>query len=282
MSSSYIPALSSNTIPAYIKSVIAIPSLDKEEEIKLFKEYKHSNNMEAAQKIILANLKLVVSLAYKFRKFRDVADLIQEGNLGLLTALEKFDLKKDVRFSTYASWWVKAKIQEFIISHISIVRFGKSRDERKLFFNLISTIKEIETYESGQNLSTEELAGEVAKRLNIKIEKVYETMKTLSMGNEISIDATYSDDSNRKLIELKDEKTNYEEDIDKEKHLKAMHKAVETLNEREKYIIQKRYLTDSPETLEHIGEKYNISKERVRQIESKAIKKIKQLTFNGA
>lgn len=124
-----VPALSVNTVSNYISSVFAIPNLSREEEIELFKKYREEGDNNAARSIVMANLKLVVNLAYKFRKFRDSIDLIQEGNMGLMTAVKRFDIDKGVRFATYAVWWIKAKIQEFIISHMSIVRFGKSRDE---------------------------------------------------------------------------------------------------------------------------------------------------------
>lgn len=164
--SNRLPVLATNNIGAYIKNALSISSLSAEEEIELFRKFQEENCKESGRKIILANLKLVVNLAYKFRNFRDTADLIQEGNTGLMTAFKRFDLEKGVRFTTYATWWIKAKIQEFIISQMSIVRFGKTKDERKLFFNLVSTIKDIQGYEAGRELSTEELVSEIAKRLS--------------------------------------------------------------------------------------------------------------------
>jgi len=121
---SLVPVLSTNNISSYVSHALSVKDLTADEERLLFTRYREENHMQSAREIILTNLKLVVKLAYKFRKFRDAADLIQEGNLGLLTAFRKFSLEKGVRFATYATWWIKAKIQEFIISQMSIVRFG--------------------------------------------------------------------------------------------------------------------------------------------------------------
>lgn len=271
----YIPALSANNIPGYIASVISIPDLDREEEIELFKKYRKEGCVESAKKIILANLKLVVNLAYKFRRFRDAADLIQEGNTGLLTALKKFDIKKGVRFATYAAWWIKAKIQEFIISHMSIIRFGKGRDERKLFFNLVSTIKEIESYDSGREISRDELIEEVAKRLSLDPSRVRDSMKLLAISSDISLSETYDDDGHEK-IELADEKSGFDTGMIEDDKRIAIENAIDSLNEREQFVIRSRYMSDEPLKLEEIGRKFSVSKERVRQIEERAIQKIRE------
>ncbi|MCK5808002.1 sigma-70 family RNA polymerase sigma factor [bacterium] len=270
-----LPVLSGGSMTKYLRGVLAIPHLEREEEILLFKKFKNDGDVESARQIILANLKLVVNLAYKFRKFRDSSDLIQEGNLGLMTALQKFDLDKGVRFATYASWWVKAKIQEFIISHMSIVRFGKSRDERRLFFNLVSTIKEIESYDNGRELSPEELVGKVAEKLEVTPEKVRDAMAAMASYNDISIHEELSDGT-PKLLELKTIST-FDDDIDFTIQQEQLQAAMKELNEREQFIVTNRFLVDNPMTLLDIGKKYNISKERVRQLESNAIKKLKNL-----
>jgi len=271
-----VPALSVNTISSYIHSVLAISDVSKEEEIELFKRFKESGDREAAQKLVLSNLKLVVNLAYKFRRFRDVTDLLQEGNLGLLTALQKFDPEKGVRFATYATWWIRAKIQEFIISQMSIVRFGKSRDERKLFFNMMAAIKDIQSYDSDGEITREELVQEVARRLNVTPEKVVETMQMVSSYNDISIDQSI-EDGGVKLLELKD-KTNFDQEMDDKAFNNRLQSAITALNERERFVIWNRYMADEPLTLQEIGEKYGVSKERVRQIEARAIEKIKEFT----
>ena len=270
-----LPVLSGSSMTKYLRGVMAIPHLDREEELLLFKQFKNNGDVEAARKIILANLRLVVNLAYKFRKFRDASDLIQEGNLGLMTALQKFDIEKGVRFATYASWWVKAKIQEFIISHMSIVRFGKSRDERRLFFNLVSTIKEIESYDNEKELTPEELVGKVAEKLEVTPEKVRDAMAAMASYNDISIHEELTDGT-PKLLELKTE-TTFDDDIDFTIQQEQLQMALKELNDREQFIVSNRFLTDTPMTLLEIGEKYNISKERVRQLESNAIKKLKNL-----
>ncbi|HNT28557.1 MAG TPA: sigma-70 family RNA polymerase sigma factor [bacterium] len=176
----YIPALSNDSLSAYIHSALAVPDLGRDEEEDLFRRYRIEGDIDAARRIILSSLKLVVHAAYKFRKFRDVVDLIQEGNVGLVTALKKFDLAKGVRFATYALWWIKAKIQEFILSHMSIVRYGKGRDERKLFFNLVSTVREIEAHDQGRELTREELIAEVARRLGMDPIRVADNMRVLT------------------------------------------------------------------------------------------------------
>ncbi|HRZ80372.1 MAG TPA: sigma-70 family RNA polymerase sigma factor, partial [bacterium] len=267
------------TISNYIHSVLSVPDISKEEELELFKKFREDGDKEAAQRLVLSNLKLVVNLAYKFRRFRDVTDLIQEGNLGLLTALQKFDMDKGVRFATYATWWVKAKIQEFIISQMSIVRFGKSRDERKLFFNMMATIKDIQSYDNDGEITREELVQEVARRLDVTPDKVIEALQVVSSYNDVSIDQTY-EDGDMKLIELKD-RTDFDRSIDEDTMNRKLQNALTTLNEREKFIIWNRYLAEDTMTLEEIGEKYDISKERVRQIESRALEKIKIFTSDN-
>lgn len=271
-----IPVLSSNTISSYIRSVLAISDMTAEEEMELMNRYRNKGDKEAAQKLVLSNLKLVVNLAYKYRRFRDVADLIQEGNLGLMTSLQKFDVKKGVRFATYSTWWIRAKIQEFIISQMSIVRFGKSRDERKLFFNMMSTIKDIKNYDSENEITNEDLVQEVAKRLNVTPQKVVEAMQVVSTYNDLSIDQTV-DGQDIKMIELKS-KIDYDSEIDDTIMNEKLQKAIMTLNEREKFIIWNRYMVESTMTLDEIGSKYGVSKERIRQIEARAVEKIKEFT----
>ncbi len=280
----FIPVLATNNVAAYAKNVVKIKELTPEEERELFRRYREENDLDAAKEIIMANLKLVVHLSYKFRHFRDVADLIQEGNIGLMTAFKKFDLSRDVRFATYASWWIKAKLQEFIISQMSIVRFGKTRDERKLFFNMISTIKDIESYEKGRELTKEELIQEVAKRLELSVEKIRESMKTLSNMSDMSIDTSFTksdSDTTPVTYQLEDFSTNVADDfIEKdyeEKRKNLFDEAFSKLSDREKDIIHRRYITSPPETLESIGAEYGITKERVRQIEANAILKMKKM-----
>ncbi len=268
-----IPILSPETVRTYVRRVISVPDLSQEEETELFRQFQEYGDHEAAKKLIISNLKLVVNLAYKFRNFRDVSDLIQEGNLGLMTALQKFDLDKGVRFATYATWWIRAKIQEFIISQMSIVRFGKSRDERKLFFNMMATIKDIQSYDTGSEISKDELITEVAKRLDVTPDKVINALQVVSTYNDISIDQTL-DGSSEHLLELKD-KTDFDQELDDEMMGTQLQNAIATLNEREKFVIWNRYLADETLTLEEIGEKFGISKERVRQIEARAIEKIR-------
>jgi len=274
--STTIPTLSSNTISSYIRSVLAVPDLSAQEETELINKYRNEGDKEAAQKLVLSNLKLVVNLAYKYRRFRDVTDLIQEGNLGLMTALQKFDVKKGVRFATYSTWWIRAKIQEFIISQMSIVRFGKSRDERKLFFNMMATIIDIKNYDADNEISNEDLVQEVAKRLDVTPQKVVEAMQVVSTYNDLSIDQTI-DGQDLKMIELKS-KIDYDSDIDETIKNEKLNKAILSLNEREKFIIWNRYMVEDPMTLEEIGKKYGVSKERIRQIEARAIEKIKEHT----
>lgn len=280
MSSNNLPVLSQTTVQRYIHGALKVPALSEEEEYELFRKYQEENDSEAAKEIVKSNLKLVVNSAYRYRKFRDIADLIQEGNMGLLTALKKYDRSKGVRFATYASWWIKAKIQEFIISHLSIVRFGKTRDERKIFFNLMSTINDIERYKAGKQLSSEEIIQRVANRLDVSPEKIREAINTIKGHSEISTSSTYNDNSGNevKRIELQDNKIDFEEEIDSREQKKAVKNSLSFLTNRERDIIESRYLTDNPLTLRELGENYGITKERVRQIENKALKKMRENT----
>ena len=162
---------------------------------------------------------------------------------------------------------------------MSIVRFGKSRDERKLFFNMMATIKDIQSYDKDGEISKEELIQEVARRLNVTPDKVIDALQVVSSYNDVSIDQTI-EGSDEKLIELKD-KSDFDQEIDDEDMKTKLQNAISTLNEREKFVIWNRYLADETMTLEEIGEKYGISKERVRQIESRALAKIKMFTMKA-
>jgi len=270
----YVPVLSQDSLSAYIHAAFLVPDLDRTEEERLFVAYKKEGSIEAARRIILANLKLVVNVAYKYRRFRDLVDLIQEGNVGLLTALKKFDVRRGVRFATYALWWIKAKIQEFILSHLSIARFGKRRDERKLFFNLISTIREIESHDRGRDLTREELIMEVAKRLKMNPARVADGMKALTGVSDVSLDEQYEDGAEK--LNLADAKSSVAEEMIAEERKQLLYHAVEMLDERERHIIESRYLTEEPKTLEEIGKAYGVSKERVRQIEERALEKLRR------
>ena len=270
----YIPALSQDSLSSYIHAALAVPDLKREEEEHLFTIYRNEGSLDAARRIILANLKLVVNAAYKYRRFRDVVDLIQEGNVGLMTALKKFDLGKGVRFATYALWWIKAKIQEFILSHMSIVRFGKRRDERKLFFNLVSTVREIESRDRGRELTREELVAEVAERLGMSPVRVAADMKVLTSAADVSLDEQYEDGTDR--WQLADTRADMTEGLIVDERKQLLRRAVESLDERERHIIENRYLTEEPRTLEEIGQAYGVSKERVRQIEKRALEKLRR------
>jgi RNA polymerase sigma-32 factor len=262
------------TLDLYISEINRFSLLTAEEEFKLAVQLKKYGDVEAAEKLIVSNLRFVVKIAHEYRSYGfKLADLIQEGNVGLIHAVKKFDPYKGYRLISYAVWWIRAYIQNYLIKSWSIVKIGTTQAQRKLFFKLNQTKKELETL-SKKNPEF----SEIATSLGVKDSEVAEM--DLRMGSrDVSLNEIINDESNSSHIDFLAYKGDDQELAlikNEEKSLaqRDIAGALVNLNERESYIILNRVMADDPKTLQEIGTKYNISRERARQIEKQALKKM--------
>ncbi len=267
----------------YLQSIRAIPTLTAEEEMALGMRLKKSNDLEAAKTLILSHLKLVVKLAKGFSGYGlPQSDLVQEGNIGLMKAVKRFDPERGVRLVSFAIYWIKAEMQEYIVKNWRLVKTATTKAQRKLFFNLRSMKKTI------QPLKSHEI-DLIAKELNVKSEDVRE-MEFRFNGNEISLDYG-SDDSEddvfKPIAYLKDEAPEPLEQMEINQsagnNLSSLNKALSSLDERSRLILEERWLKDKKaSTLHELADKFGLSAERVRQIEQAAMKKIKLLMLSSS
>ncbi|NIS08584.1 MAG: RNA polymerase sigma factor RpoH [Candidatus Dadabacteria bacterium] len=271
-----LPA-TTNTIERYLAEISNHPVLSREEEHKLAMKYKEDGDLEAARQLIRANLKFVVKVANEYKNYGiNPMDVIQEGNLGLMQAVKRFDPTRGYRLISYAVWWIRAYIQNYIVKTWSLVKVGTTQAQRKLFYKLRSTKNEMDL--SKQELSAEDYKL-LANKLGVSDDAVIEMDKRMRT-KDFSLDTEIKDKSEATHLDFVEDKHMGQDDIvSKSEQEVAVQQgltdALELLNEREQFIIKNRVLTDTPLTLEEIGQKYEISRERVRQIESAALKKIR-------
>ncbi len=262
----------------YMQSIRTIPSLTAEEEMALGMRLKKSNDLEAAKTLILSHLKLVAKVAKGYSGYGlPQSDLIQEGNIGLMKAVKRFDPERGVRLVSFAIYWIKAEIQEYIVKNWRLVKTATTKAQRKLFFNLRSMKKTL------QPLKSDEI-NSIAKELNVKPEDVRE-MEYRFNGNEISLDygsEESEDDVYRPIAYLKDEAPEPSEQMEidqsESNSLSTLKTALLSLDERSRLILEERWLKDKDaSTLHELADKLGVSAERIRQIEQSAMKKIKSL-----
>jgi RNA polymerase sigma-32 factor len=276
-----LPILTENGLSQYIEAVNKFPILDEKEEYMLAVRYKIYNDIEAAQKLVTSHLRLVVKIAMTFRGYGlPVNDIISEGNIGLMHAVKKFDPTKGFRLSTYAMWWIKASIHEHILKSWSIVKVGTSAAQKKLFYNLKRMKNKLAADSDNMNLTDANVA-EIAGELDVTIADVQD-MDRLMTGGSSSLNVVVHDDSeDEKINFIEDNSANQEIELgekeETEHNNKMLYSAISKLNEREKDILTKRRLLENPLTLEDISQEYGISRERVRQIENRAIEKLQKL-----
>ena len=274
-----LPSIGSvDSYDRYMQSIRAIPSLTAEEELALGMRLKTSNDLEAAKTLILSHLKLVAKVAKGYSGYRlPQSDLVQEGNIGLMKAVKRFDPERGVRLVSFAIYWIKAEIQEYIVKNWRLVKTATTKAQRKLFFNLRSMKKTLKPLKSDEINS-------IAKELNVKAEDVRE-MEYRFNGNEISLDygsEESEEDVYRPIAYLKDETPEPSEkmEIDQSEgnSLSSLNKALSSLDERSRLILEERWLKDKDaSTLHELADKLGVSAERIRQIEQAAMKKIKTL-----
>ncbi len=265
-----------NSLSLYLTEVNKFPMLDAEQEFMLAKRYHDYNDIDAAHQLTTSHLRLAAKVALSFRHYGlSLADLISEANIGLMQAIKKFDPNKGFRLATYAIWWIKASISEFILKSWSLVKIGTVATQKRLFYNLHKIKSRLGLYdETGLN---EETADQIAKMLGVSKKDVLEMEQRL--GGDSSLNTTLSYDSTTDHQEMLidktesvEEKLGNSQDFDVKKRL--LMNAIGRLSEREQIIVRNRFLAENPKTLEELGAQFHISRERVRQIETKAFEKI--------
>jgi RNA polymerase sigma-32 factor len=272
-----------DSVKKYMAEISKYPILSREEEYRLAVMYRKKEDLEAAKKLITSNLRFVIKIAYKYRNYGiNLMELIQEGNLGLMQAVKKFDPTRGYRLITYAVWWIRAYIQSYIIKTWSLVKIGTTQAQKKLFYKLSSAKRKMEL--ANKILSPEDYKT-LAKELGVSGEAIAE-MEQRMAGKDVSLDVEIREEGERAthLDFLADKLASQEEILTKiqeeEKIKRELDTALKSLEERERFIIENRILRDNPLTLEELGTKLNISRERVRQIENEALKKMKTILKN--
>ena len=281
-----LPIISSEGgLSLYLAQIKKFPMLDAEQEYDLAKSWREQGNINAAHKLVTSHLRLVAKIAMGYRGYGlPVNELISEGNIGLMQAVKKFDPDKGFRLATYAMWWIKAAIQEYILRSWSLVKMGTTAAQKKLFFNLRKIKNQIAPNQEG-DLRNEQVK-EISKRLDVEDEEVI-NMNRRMMGQEKSLNDPIKQGEGEEWQDwLVDEGMDQElstlqnQELDEKRDL--LKDAIEILNDREKEIINLRRLTDEPATLEELSKKYKISRERVRQIENKAFEKLQKSMLNSS
>jgi len=280
----YLPVLSSErSLALYLQEIKKFPILTAEEEFMLAKRYKEYGDTKAAHKLVTSHLRLVAKIAMGYRGYGlPVTDLISEGNVGIMQAVKRFDPEKGFRLATYAMWWIRAQIQEYVLHSWSLVKIGTTAAQKKLFFNLRKLKNQLTSIDSG-NLSPENVR-EIATRLDVKEVEVID-MNNRLYGGDQSLNVQVSNEADTEWQDmLVDQNEIQDEILEKKNELsyrkKIFKKALEVLNEREKEIITLRKLREKPLKLKELSAKFNISRERVRQIEEKALKKLQKEVSN--
>ena len=262
--------------------------LDAETELRLAYAWRDERNEAALHRLITAYMRLAISMAYKFKRYgAPMNDLIQEAGLGLMKAADKFDPDRGVRFSTYAAWWIKASVQDYVMRNWSMVRTGSTSPQKSLFFNLrrVQARLERESAAAGEVLDKHQMRQMISTEIGVPLHDV-ETMEGRLSGSDYSLNATQSaEDEGREWIDaLVDESAQAEETVGHRHDTKRLRDwllaALNALNERERFIVRERKLRDQPRTLECLGKELKLSKERVRQLEAAAFGKMRKSLEN--
>ena len=273
-----LPVLSSEgNLAFYLQEIKKFPILSANEEFMLAKRFKEHGDSKAAHKLVTSHLRLVAKIAMGYRGYGlPITDLISEGNVGIMQAVKKFDPDKGFRLATYAMWWIRAQIQEYVLHSWSLVKIGTTAAQKKLFFNLRKLKNQLQSINDGK-LSPDNVR-EIANRLDVKEAEVTD-MENRLFSHDQSLNVQVADEADTEWQDLitNDAET---QDVILEKKDEYMHrkklftKALKILNPREREIVESRRLRDKPKKLEELSQKYKISRERVRQIEEKALEKL--------
>ena len=280
-----LPSISSEGgLSAYLAQIKKFPMLDAEEEYMLAKNWKETGNLKSAEKLVTSHLRLVAKIAMGYKGYGlPVNEMISEGNIGLMQAVKKFEPEKGFRLATYAMWWIKASIQEYILRSWSLVKIGTTTAQKKLFFNLKKIKNQIAPRSEG-DLRNEHVS-EIARKLDVSENEVVSMNRRLA-GKEHSLNAPIGEDGDQwqdwVVDQDMDQELKFAQQEEMEQRKDLLKDSIKVLNEREKEILYSRRLTDKPLTLEDLSKKYKISRERIRQIENKAFEKLQKHMLNLA
>ena len=281
-----VPSPSSeNNLSRYLQEIRRFPMLEPDEEYMLAKRFYEHQDIEAAHKLVTSHLRLVAKIAMGYRYYGlPLSDLISEGNVGLMRAVKKFEPDRGFRLSTYAMWWIKAAINEYILNSWSLVKVGTVAAQKKLFFNLRKLKAKLGLYDDGD--LPPEAAAKIAKRLDVTPEDVQDMNRRLSKG-DASLNQPVGEDAELQRQDLLvDERPSQEAALAERQErtigMKLLREAMAVLTPRERAVIEQRRLADEPRTLEEIGAEFGISRERVRQIENKAFAKLQKAVLEAA
>ena len=281
-----LPSLSVDVgMSNYLTQIKKFPMLSPEEEYMLAKRWKKRGDLKSAQKLITSHLRLVAKIAMGYKGYGlPVNEIISEGNIGLMQAVKKFDPEKGFKLATYAMWWIKASIQEYILRSWSLVKIGTTSAQKKLFFNLKKIKKQMAINSIG-DLKNEQVE-EISKRLKVKKEEVVSMNRRL-LGKEKSLNDPIKDEDGAEWQDwLVDDKMDHEIDFSKKQELdqkkNLMSEAMSVLNQREKEILTARRLSEDIATLDDLSKKHKVSRERIRQIETKAFEKLQKAILAAA
>ncbi len=280
MTSFALPAISQDGgLHKYLRDIQAFPMLEQQEEVALAKRWREHDDTEAAHKLVTSHLRLVAKIARGYRGYGlPLADLISEGNVGLMRAVKGFDPERGFRLATYAMWWIRAAITEYVLRSWSIVKIGTAAAQKKLFFGLRKIKDSLKIIDSGE-LSPEQTA-QIAEAMDVPEEDVT-IMNRRFFAGDASLNAPLTgEDATEHLDLLVDDRENQETLLQKSEegqlHRRMLNRALATLRDRERHIITERRLKEEPSTLESLAKIYGISRERVRQIEVRAFEKLRE------
>ncbi len=281
-----LPSLTGEgSLSLYLAQIKKFPILDAEEEYMLAKNWKERGNLKSAHKLVTSHLRLVAKIAMGYRGYGlPMTEIISEGNVGLMQAVKKFNPDKGFRLATYAMWWIKASIQEYVLRSWSLVKMGTTAAQKKLFFNLKKAKQQIAPRQEG-DLKKEQVEA-ISDKLNVKPEEVI-SMNRRMMGQEKSLnDPIKSDEKGEWQDWIVDKSLDQElymsqkQELDEKKSL--LYQSIKILNDREREIIEERKLSENPKTLDDLSKKYKISRERIRQIETRAFEKLQKAMLNSS
>ena len=280
-----LPALSNEGgLSSYLTQIKKFPMLEAEEEYMLAKNWRTTGNIKSAEKLVTSHLRLVAKIAMGYKGYGlPLNEIISEGNVGLMQAVKKFEPEKGFRLATYAMWWIKASIQEYILRSWSLVKMGTTTAQKKLFFNLKKIKNQIAPKTEG-DLKKEHVE-DIANKLDVSENEVVSMNRRLA-GKEYSLNAPIGEDGDQWqdwIVDKEmDQELKFAQKDEMEKRKDLLQNSIKILNNREKEILFARRLTDEPLTLENLSKKYKISRERIRQIENKAFEKLQKHMLNLA
>ena len=285
---SNLPSIASEgSLSSYLAQIKKFPILSAEEEYMLAKNWKDRGHLKSAHKLVTSHLRLVAKIAMGYRGYGlPVSEMVSEGNIGLMKAVKKFEPEKGFRLATYAMWWIKASIQEYVLRSWSLVKMGTTTAQKKLFFNLKKIKSQLSTTNSMGDLNDEHVK-EISKRLNVKKDEVISMNRRLygkekSLNDPIKTGEDSGEWQDWVVDDKLDQELKFSQSQEFNQRKKLMNDSMDILNPREREILTARRLSEDIATLEDLSKKYKVSRERIRQIETKAFEKLQKAMLNAA